>query len=134
MLILLKNHKINNGMKLKLISVCIIILFSCGCIFSGDDIEEKQIVSSYYISSLGNTYTLTYKEPEASTEKIIITTNVDSVGWKGKVIFGLTSNEYFIIDIKSHITIGRFKKHSDFIKANQDLGNEAVILTKTSEL
>lgn len=121
-------------MKIRLITVCVIFLFSSGCLFSGNDIEEKQIVGSYYISSLGDANTLIFKEPEANTEKIIITTNVDSIGWKDKVVFGITNNEYFIVDIKSQKTIGRYTNYFDFIKANQELGNEDVILNKTSKL
>lgn len=102
------------------IALCFVLPIS-GCIFSGGDIEETKVVEPYYITYSGLNHQLIIKEKGASTSKIIITSNVDSIGHYNKFIFGKTGVQYFIINRETQNFEGRYNEHSSFIEAKQKL-------------
>lgn len=117
-------------MKFKYLYGCVLLFTGGGCLFSGNDIEEKKLVEPYYITTSGISYDLIIKERDASTNKVVIT-NIDSIGWNESYIFGKTVSEYFIINQATQILIGRYNNRSDFNKVIEPFSNK---MKKTDEL
>jgi hypothetical protein len=107
-------------MKNNFVIICF-VFFMSGCIFSGTDIEETKVVEPYYITYSGLNHQLIIKEKGASTNKVVITSNVDSIGHYDKFIFGKTGAEYFIINKETQNFEGRYNEYSSFMEAKRRL-------------
>ena len=120
-------------MKLNYTFIFILSLIISGCIFSGSDIEERKLVEPYYITYSGIKYELIVKEKGASTNKVLISSNIDSIGWYSRYIFGKIDTEYFIINRDAQNFEGKYNSYFEFIKAKKLLELKSKML-KTSEL
>jgi hypothetical protein len=119
MLTLQQKNK-NRNMKIYIPFMCMSVLLS-GCIFSGNDIEETEILDPYYIQFSGINHQLIAKETEARTSKVIVSTDIDSIGHFDNFIFGKTGSRYFIFDTKTKKFYGEYNNLSLFREAKQKL-------------
>ncbi len=110
-------------------SFILIIFFSSGCIFSGSDLEEKKVVDNYYINLLGSNSSLVYREPGAATDKMLISSNIDSIGWNEQIVVGVTNNKYFIVNRQSR-AVNTVSDYFQFTIACKSLGSENLHMKK----
>ena len=101
--------------------VTYVILLISSCIFSGSDIKETKVIEPYYITYSGLNHQLIIKEKGASTNKVVITSNIDSIGHYDKFIFGKMGVQYFIINKETQSFEGWYNDYSSFIEAKRKL-------------
>lgn len=97
------------------------LMLLSGCIFSGGDIEETKVIEPYYILSTGSNHQLIAKENGASTNKVIVSSDIDSIGHYDKFIFGKTGSRYFIFSTETQKFYGEYNNPSLFKEAKEKL-------------
>ncbi len=105
-----------------------------GCLFSGGDIEDKQVVGLYYLIHSSRNYELVIRQPGAITGQMVITTSIDSLTWSKKFILGHTEGEYFIIDTNYNRKVLFLKGQHEFKRKYQELGLSDIHLKNSREL
>jgi hypothetical protein len=120
-------------MKTNLLVIGILLVLNTGCIFSSDDIREVKVMGNYYLISFSGDNSLIYKEPDATTDKVIYQ-NVDSIGWNEKFIFGVADRKYFLFGIEQQNLINRYESQPDFIEGCKRFGVVNVTLKSTNDL
>ena len=106
---------------MKFLCVTCLTVFISGCIFSGSDIEETKIIEPYYVTYSGLNHQLIFKEKGANTSKVIISSNIDSIGYYDKYIFGKIGVQYFILNRESQILKDKYNTYFSFIEGMDKL-------------
>lgn len=85
-------------------SLLYLLLFLYGCIFSSDNVRERNVVGNFYVFSFAKKNDLLYKtvvDKKQNASGLLLVSNIDSIGQASSSIIGFSKGKYFLLDTAS---------------------------------